>query len=157
MIRPSTTVQHVDMHCNISKWPRSVVERESFFWNIRCFIFLTLPETDSSLPLKIGHPKRKRSSSNHPFSGANLLLVSGRVLRFCVLGRHSSKKELMKSGVSITFKIWEFLQPFFLHPPAPSSRGADGSVRCQIHHPLGSSIGTPFQLEGAGWHFFSIL
>ena len=29
----------------------------------------TLPATSSS-PLKIGHPKRKRSTSNHPFSGA---------------------------------------------------------------------------------------
>ncbi len=27
-------------------------------------------------PLKIGHPKRKESSSNHPFSGAKML-VSG--------------------------------------------------------------------------------
>ena len=41
----------------------------------------TLPETNSS-PLKIGRdPKRKRSSSNHPFSGA--MLVSGRV---CSIG-----------------------------------------------------------------------
>ena len=31
---------------------------------------ITLPETNSS-PLKIGFPKRKGSSSNHPFSGAN--------------------------------------------------------------------------------------
>ena len=30
-------------------------------------------------PLKIGHPNRKQSYSNHPFSGAKLLLVSGRV------------------------------------------------------------------------------
>ena len=30
---------------------------------------ITLPETNSS-HLKIGHPKRKRSSSKHPFSGA---------------------------------------------------------------------------------------
>ena len=37
---------------------------------------LTLPETNSS-PLKIGLPNRKGSYSNHPFSGANLLLVSG--------------------------------------------------------------------------------
>ena len=29
----------------------------------------TLPKTNSS-PLKIGHPKRKGSSSNDPFSGA---------------------------------------------------------------------------------------
>ena len=29
----------------------------------------TLPKTNSS-PLKIGHPKRKQSYSNHPFSGA---------------------------------------------------------------------------------------
>ena len=33
----------------------------------------------TSLPLKISHPKRKGSSSNHPFSGANLLFVSGRL------------------------------------------------------------------------------
>ena len=32
----------------------------------------TLPETNSS-HLKIGHPKRKGSSSNHPFSGAMLV------------------------------------------------------------------------------------
>ena len=39
----------------------------------------TLPETNSSHP-KIGHPKRKGSEpSNHPFSGAKMLLVSGRV------------------------------------------------------------------------------
>ncbi len=31
---------------------------------------------------RTGHPQRKRSSSNHPFSGANLLLVSGRVSPF---------------------------------------------------------------------------
>ena len=37
----------------------------------------TLPKTNRS-PLKIGHPKRKRSYSNHPFSGAKML-VSGRV------------------------------------------------------------------------------
>ena len=36
----------------------------------------TLPETNSS-HLKIGHPKRKRSYSSHPFSGA--MLVSGKV------------------------------------------------------------------------------
>ena len=36
----------------------------------------TLPETNST-HLKIGHPKRKGSSSNHPFSGA--MLVLGRV------------------------------------------------------------------------------
>ena len=38
----------------------------------------TLPKTNS-LHLKIGHPKRKRSYSNHPFSGA--MLVSGRIKR----------------------------------------------------------------------------
>ena len=39
-------------------------------------VWFTLPETNSS-PLKIGHHKRKGSSSNHPFSGAMLAL--GRV------------------------------------------------------------------------------
>ena len=38
----------------------------------------TLPDTNSS-HLKIWFPKRKRSDSKHPFSGANLLLVSRRV------------------------------------------------------------------------------
>ena len=38
----------------------------------------SLPKTNSS-PLKIDHPKRRRSYSNHPFSGVNSLLVSGRV------------------------------------------------------------------------------
>ena len=38
----------------------------------------TLPKTNSS-PLKIGHPKRKGSSCNHPFPGATGMLVSGRV------------------------------------------------------------------------------
>ena len=32
-------------------------------------VTVTLPETNSS-PLKIGHPKRKQSYSNHPLSGA---------------------------------------------------------------------------------------
>ena len=41
----------------------------------------TLPETNIKSPLKIGHPKRKRSYSNHPFSGAKML-VSGRVWIF---------------------------------------------------------------------------
>ena len=38
----------------------------------------TLPKTNSS-HLKIGFPQRKQSYSNHPFSGVNSLLVSGRV------------------------------------------------------------------------------
>ena len=38
------------------------------------------PKITNSSPLKIGHPKRKQSYSNHPFSGVNSLLVSGRVI-----------------------------------------------------------------------------
>ena len=45
----------------------------SFFFQL---IIDTLPKTNSS-HLKIGHPKRKQSYSNHPFSGAKWLLVSG--------------------------------------------------------------------------------
>ncbi len=37
-----------------------------------------IPSLKLTYPLKIGLPKRKRSSSNHPFSGAKML-VSGRV------------------------------------------------------------------------------
>ena len=39
----------------------------------------TPPEINSS-HLKIGHLKRKGSYSNHPFSGVNSLLVSGRAI-----------------------------------------------------------------------------
>ena len=45
----------------------------------------TLPKTNSS-PLKIGHPKRKLSSSNHPFSGAKML-VSGYIIRKAEVGK----------------------------------------------------------------------
>ena len=45
----------------------------------------TLPKTNS-LPLKISHPNRKLVYSNHSFSGANLLLVSGRVFCSITLG-----------------------------------------------------------------------
>ena len=35
-------------------------------------------------PLKIGHPNRKGLYSNHPFSGAKNMLVSGRVNSLCL-------------------------------------------------------------------------
>ena len=44
------------------------------------FHCIALPETSSS-PLNLGHPKRKGSYSNHPFSGVNSLLISGRVFQ----------------------------------------------------------------------------
>ena len=44
----------------------------NFFFCIR---FPSLKLTANAL--KIGHPKRKRSHSKHPFLGANLLFVSG--------------------------------------------------------------------------------
>ena len=76
------------------------------------FQVLTLPKTNSS-PLKIDHPKikRKRSSSNHPFSGANLLLVSGIYIHHLVGGFNPSEKYLSnwvispKIGVKIK-NIW---------------------------------------------------
>ena len=52
--------------------------------------WLTLPKTNSS-PLKIGY------YSNHPFSGANLLLVSGRV-------RPKPKGMKRTVGISIHFR-----------------------------------------------------
>ena len=51
-------------------------------WPWLCYV--TLPETNSS-PLKIGHPKRKRSSSNRHVSGVKL--VSGRVVHRSVGSR----------------------------------------------------------------------
>ena len=59
----------------------------------------TLPETNNS-PLKIGHPKRTGAYSNHPFSGANLLLVSGRVTS----KNHGSTWKKCRSSVSFVTK-----------------------------------------------------
>ncbi len=49
----------------------------------------------------MGHPKRKRSSSNHPFSGSKML-VSGRVLGFaCLMPENSSKNSLPNGGLMV--------------------------------------------------------
>ena len=65
-----------------------------------------LPETNSS-HLPGSHPKRKQSSSNHPFSGVNSLLVSGS--RVNLGKRHNSPTQMFRPiGVC---KI----SPFFAH------------------------------------------
>ena len=70
---------------------------------------LTLPKTNSS-PLKIGLPKRKGSSSNHPFSGVNSLLVWGRVY----FGFDTSTPYYIYSGM--VAEVWDMLGPSsFLH------------------------------------------
>ena len=45
--------------------------------------FATITTKTNSLSLKVDHSKRKGSYSNHPFSRANLLFVSGRVYFKC--------------------------------------------------------------------------
>ena len=56
--------------------PGVVVWQRCCHWRLMISYVTSLKLTYS--PLKIGHPKRKRSYSNHPFSGA--MLVSGRVI-----------------------------------------------------------------------------
>ena len=56
--------------------PTAIWGQDKVIWNLPRKR-TSVPETNSS-PLQIGHPKRKRSNSNHPFSGAKML-VSGRV------------------------------------------------------------------------------
>ena len=56
----------------------------------------TLPRTNS-LPLKLGYPKRKQSSSNHKYSWINSLLVSGRVIWFHLPKPHNENH--LNSGV----------------------------------------------------------
>ena len=55
------------------------VDYKQHIWNLtRWEGWCTLPETNMTSHLPGSRPQRKRSSSNHPFSGAKLL-VSGRV------------------------------------------------------------------------------
>ena len=63
-----------DLFWNFS-WIDGLVDLSSTGWKSLKSLS-TLPETNS-LPLKIGHPKRKGSSSNHPFSGANCYFWGG--------------------------------------------------------------------------------
>ena len=79
---------HIWPHRSEPCWKRKIsctIDRDLKHWTIEgsryripLLKYHTLPETNSS-PLKIGHPKRKRSYSKHPFSGAKML-VSGRVI-----------------------------------------------------------------------------
>ncbi len=65
-----------DLRTEVPRWPRGFPGGQS--WGRICCQYL--PSLKPTFwPLKIGRPKRKQSSSNHPFSGANLLLVSGSV------------------------------------------------------------------------------
>jgi len=54
-------------------------------------------------PLKLGHPKRKGSSSNHPFSGA--MLVSGRVVRIC-LPQDLQAQSCLEGGASRSLRFY---------------------------------------------------
>ena len=78
-------------------------------------LIFTLLETNSS-PLKTGHPKRKQSYSNHPFSGANLLLVSGRVIIWWSCKYQHVPREIWKTtthpfNLVLFFGVVAFLVP----------------------------------------------
>ena len=90
---------------------------------------ITLLGTDSS-PLKIGHPKRKQSYSNHPFSGANLLLVSGRVDLYVFLGNPGKKKH--KNPINQHLQVG-----------VPYMVPLQGVTE---NHPLGFKDGTPLKV-----------
>ena len=77
-----------------------------FVWNC------TLPETNSS-SLKIGHPKRKRSYSNHPFSGAMLVLGSVVILPRISLQANGIRilKKKRPKGIQIRCCLMFFLKP----------------------------------------------
>ena len=69
-------------------------------------------------PLKIGHPKRKRSYSNHPFSGVNSLLVLGSVFfsgfkSSFILGYQLVKFRGRYQPIKIRRESWKTL-PVFL-------------------------------------------
>ena len=77
--------------------------------------------------LKLGHPKKEAgSSSNHPFSGANLLLVSGRVIRYMV----SNGKSPTIQGANRNYF------PTKIHLPVDFS-SVDGRATKRSSHQLG--------------------
>ena len=71
----------------------------------------TLPETNSS-PLKISHPKRKGSYSNHPFSGA---MLQGVYLKFLVIvGRCRDIQATSRRAASRAPRSTSTM-PYYLH------------------------------------------
>ena len=80
---------------------------------------LRLPKTNSS-HLKIGHPKRKRSYSNHPFSSANchVSFSEGKVEEFFrktrkpkLLGREKKKHQVLHGKVEFHHEMFMAGQP----------------------------------------------
>ena len=83
----------------------NVVSLHTFIY-CKCGLFsidmCTLPETNSS-HLNTWHLKRKQSSSNHRFSGAKLLLVSGRIFSF---SHFASPKYVMLFQNNVYFHLY---------------------------------------------------
>ena len=108
----------------------------------------TLPETNSS-HLKKGRPKRKRSYSNHPFSGAKML-VSGRVFSLALLRETSSR--LLE--VDRTTYSWWFRNPGYINPPGMYKAFLNNGINYFINISWISEPSTvlPFTLNSSDWN-----
>ena len=97
----------------------------------------TPPETHVACQNSAG-PKKKASSSNHPFSGANLLLVSGRVRWTKNVSKHH-----WKPNVATKVTIWLFQNPILSQKHLKNTWS------------LGSFFGYIFKLgHGLFWRIF---
>ena len=79
---------------------------------------MTLPKTNSS-PLKIGPqtPQKETSSSNHPFSGINSLLVSGRANKSNINPKFETSLSTTHPKLNIALKKGGWKTTFLLGRP----------------------------------------
>ncbi len=78
-----------------SLWGENATNFQQKCWLLHFQREYTLPETNSKSPWKKAFPKGN-ASSNHPFSGANLLLVSGRVY---IYSKHSQTQVMKQTPI----------------------------------------------------------
>ena len=92
---------------------------------------ITLPKTNSS-PLKIGHPKKEHSISNHPFSGATNVSFRESIYN----AKKKTKPELGASFGRIPLPFGGYMESIWQLPPSLTqhwTRLGQGICLCGIH------------------------
>ena len=95
------------------------------------------PSNKQFAPENRPKPKRKGSSSNHPFSGVNSLLVSGRVFMVNMFKYFSKTNGTRKSSI-FSYGLEPLFSPSFRGVKSPYFSKHVISTSPNFQHPLGS-------------------